>query len=132
MEGKILKPKAFVIMPFDESFTQVFNLFIETVLKEVGYEVLRADNVRSQENILRNIVGNIASADIVVADLTGSNPNVYYELGIAHGLRRPVVLLTQNLEETPFDLRSYRMVRYSVHFAEIEKEIGRASCRERV
>jgi hypothetical protein len=65
------------------------------------------------------VVAGIATADLVVADLTGANPNVYYELGVAHALRRRVVLLTQSIDQLPFDLRSYRVISYNTHFATI-------------
>lgn len=113
--------RAFVIMPFAEGFDEVYNLFIADTLASAGYGVLRADDIRAQQNILKDILLGIANAHLVVADLTDSNPNVYYELGIAHALRRPVILLTQRLEDLPFDLRSYRVISYSTHFAEINR-----------
>lgn len=115
------RPKAFVIMPFDSELNDVYALFILKTLEEEGFEVQRADSINNQQNILHDIIGSIAGASIVVADLTSSNANVYYELGIAHTLDKPVILLTQDIEEVPFDLRSYRLLPYSVHFAQIEK-----------
>ena len=58
---------------------------------------------------------------MVVADLTSLNLNVFYELGISHGLEKHTVLLTQAMEEVPFDLKPYRIIRYSVHYAEVPK-----------
>jgi hypothetical protein len=84
-----------------------------------------------QENILRTIIRGIASADLIVADLTGLNANVFYELGVAHTLEIPTILLTQDIETLPFDLRSYTANEYSVHFARASEiadkinEIGR-------
>ncbi len=80
--------------------------------------VERADSRLDQRNILKDIVLGIASADLVVADLTSLNPNVFYELGLAHALGIPTVLVTQNLDEIPFDLRAYRANEYSTHFTE--------------
>ena len=116
-----MAPRAFVIMPFAEGFNEVYNLFIADTLSRAGYEVIRADDIRAQQNILKDIVLGIAQSNLIVADLTDSNPNVYYELGIAHALQRPVILLTQQLSELPFDLQSYRVITYSTHFAEIER-----------
>jgi hypothetical protein len=115
------KPRAFVIMPFGEGFDEIYNLFTVGALTEAGYDVFRGDDIRSHQNILKDILEGLANSDLVVADLSGSNPNVYYELGLAHGLGRRVVLLTQKVEELPFDLRSYRVIPYSTHFAEIAK-----------
>lgn len=115
------RPKAFVLMPFGEGFDEIYSLFIADTLTQAGYDVSRADNIRSQQNIIKDIVIGIATSELIVADLTDSNPNVYYELGIAHALRKPVVLLTQEIDDLPFDLRSYRVIPYKTHFAEVSK-----------
>ncbi len=60
-------------------------------------------------------------SSLIVADLTDSNANVYYELGIAHALQKKVVLITQDIEELPFDLRSYRVIAYSTHFSKMNE-----------
>ena len=113
--------KAFVLMPFDSEFDKIFNDLIKPTLEEAGYDVNRADSILNQQTILKDIVRGIAEADLVVADLTSLNVNVFYELGISHALRKHAVLLTQSMEEVPFDLRSYRIIRYSVHYAEAPK-----------
>ena len=115
------KPTAFVIMPFGEGFDQIYNLFLVETLSEAGYEVLRADDIRGCQNILKDIVHGIDASQLVVADLTDSNPNVYYELGLAHALGKPALLLTQDVNELPFDLRSYRVLPYNTHFAHIAR-----------
>ena len=89
-------------------------------MKRLTIKVIRADDIESQRSILSDIVQQIAQCDLIVADLTSSNPNVFYELGIAHTLGRPVILMTQNLDEIPFDLRLLRTVEYSTHFVKIE------------
>ena len=120
MSGEHEKPKAFVIMPFDAEARPVYEDFIQPTLDSVGFDVSRADDLLNQRNILRDILSSIASADLLVADLTDSNPNVYYELGLAHALRKPVILLGQDIEEIPFDIRSYRLILYDTHFARIK------------
>lgn len=115
------KPLAFVIMPFGEGFDEIYGLFIAGAVSEAGYDVVRADDIRSQQNILKDVLAGLNDSALIVADLTGSNPNVYYELGLAHALGKRVVLLTQHVDELPFDLRSYRVIPYSTHFAEIAK-----------
>ena len=111
---------AFIIMPFDSEFSDVYAGFLNPVLKENGFDVKRADDIESQQNILRDIVEQIDQSDLIVADLTGLNPNVFYELGLAHALRKSVLLITQSIEEVPFDLKSYRLLEYDTHFARIE------------
>jgi hypothetical protein len=118
---------AFVLMPFDDEFNDVYKHFIHDCLLNAGYVVKRADEIKGQNNILGDIVGGIIKSDLIVADLTGANPNVYYELGISHALNKNVILITQAIEELPFDLRSYRVVGYSTHFAKMNqarKELG--------
>ncbi|MBI5694367.1 MAG: hypothetical protein HZC51_01315 [Nitrospirae bacterium] len=122
--------KAFVIMPFDNEFTKIYTDLIKPALEGAGYIVTRADSPIDQQNILHDIVHGIADSDLVVAELTSQNPNVLYELGLAHGLKRPTVLIAQSMEDVPFDLRTYRVIVYSTRFDEIVeltsklKEIG--------
>ena len=113
--------RAFVLMPFDTEFDAVFNDLVKPALEEAGYDVKRADSLLNQQNILKDIVRGIAEADLVVADLTSLNANVFYELGISHTLQRPTVLLRQPSEDIPFDLKSYRVISYSTHFNEVPK-----------
>lgn len=110
------KPRAFILMPFDPEFTSIYEQLVRPSLEDCGYEVARADSFLDQQNILKDIVRGIAEADLVVADLTALNANVLYELGICHGLNKPTVLLTQSIDEVPFDLRGYRMQLYDTRF----------------
>jgi len=121
MNSSSNRPKVFVMMPFDSEFDEVYKLFITGALNEAGYDVFRADDLRSQRSILQDIISSIVSCDLIVADLTGANPNVFYELGLAHGLKKPVILLTQDLSDIPFDLKPYRVLRYDTHFARVRK-----------
>lgn len=113
---------AFVIMPFDEEFDDVYTGFIKPVLEDASFSVERADNIESQQNILRDVLAKIVQSDLIVADLTTANPNAFYELGLAHALRKPVILITQSIADVPFDLKSYRLLEYSTHFS----RMGRA------
>jgi len=123
--------RAFVLMPFDPEFNDVYTDLILPALEEVGYDVQRADDILNQENILKDIIRSIAEADLIIADLTTLNSNVLYELGISHALRKPTVHLTQSIKDIPFDLKSYRMIHYSVNYKDaiklidVLKEIGK-------
>ncbi len=108
-------------MPFDAEFEKVYADLVKPALENAGYEVFRADSLANQQNILKDIVRQLHRADLVVAELTALNPNVMYELGIAHALRKRTVMITQSVEDLPFDLRSYRVISYSVRFDEIGK-----------
>ncbi len=111
----------FVIMPFRDKLTEIYNDIVKPTLEAEGCTVQRADELSSHRNILKDIVSGIFTADLIVADLTDTNSNVYYELGIAHGLNKPTILLTQNIDDLPFDLASYRAVPYSDSYKETEK-----------
>jgi len=114
-------PKAFVLMPFDPEFSSIYEDLIKPALEDAGYDVARADSFLDQQSILRDIIRGIATAHLIVADLTTLSPNVLYELGLCHGLRTPTILLAQSMEEVPFDLRSYRIQVYSTRFDEVDK-----------
>lgn len=115
------RPKAFVIMPFDIEFTSIYEKLIKQSLEEAGYHVARADSFLDQENILGGVIRGITTADLVIADLTTNNPNVFYELGLCHGLEKPTVLIAQSINDVPFDLRSYKILVYETHFNKIDK-----------
>lgn len=110
------KPLAFVIMPFEPAFDAVYEQLVMPALDKAGYCVKRADRLDTQQNVLRDIIQGIVLAELVVADVTTLNPNVFYELGVAHALERPTIIITQKLEELPFDLRSYRVLPYNERF----------------
>jgi hypothetical protein len=117
----VTRPAVFVIMAFDPELEKVYTELIRDPLEREGFAVQRADSIAEQRNILKDIVRGIVGANLVVADLTGLNPNVFYELGIAHALRKPTVVITQSVDDMPFDLRSYRVVAYSLRFDEAPK-----------
>src|SRR6266446_10525833 len=104
------QPNAFVIMPFDVEFTSIYEKLIKDSLESAGYQVARADSFLDQRNILADIVRGIRSAKLIVADLTTNNPNVFYELGLCHGLGLPTILIAQSIDDVPFDLRSYKIL----------------------
>ena len=108
------KPIAFVIMPFSPEFNGVFEELIVPALN--SFEVIRADTRLDQRSIMEKVIAGIAEAELVVADITTVNANVMYELGIAHTLDKPTVMIAQALEDLPFDVRSYPVYEYSVHF----------------
>lgn len=111
------RKKAFVLMPFEEELNWAYSSIILPAFGSAGFEVTRANEINNQRSILKDIVVSISDADVVIADLTGSNPNVYYELGIAHALGKQVVMISQDEPHSaPFDLRSYRITQYGDRF----------------
>lgn len=105
----------FMIMPFGERFFSVYRDLKEKFAAD--YVFTNAGDNENQHNILRDIVERICRADIVIADLTGPNANVMYELGVAHTLNKKTIMITQDsLSDLPFDLKQYRAKDYSEHF----------------
>lgn len=125
-------PMIFVLMPFDDEFDDVFEHLIKTPLEAMGYSVRRADSLFNQQQILKDVIRGIADAAVVIADVTGLNGNVLYELGLAHAMGKRTVMITQRLDELPFDLRPYRANEYSTRFnradelSQLLTDIGRA------
>lgn len=108
------KATCFVLMPFAPAFDRVWTTIRETLQSpELNLICRRADDVRAP-NILETILKGIAQAEFILADLTGANPNVFYELGIAHCAKESakVILLTQDMSFVPFDLRHLRCITY--------------------
>ena len=118
------KPLAFILMPFDSEYDDVYTDLIVVPLTTVGFRVRRADSLLNQRNILQEVVVGIADADLIVADVTGLNPNVMYELGLAHALGKRTIMITQSIEQLPFDLRTYKGNEYSVNFKEAGKLVA--------
>ena len=103
----------FSIMPFADGFEDIDRIIAEAAL-ECGLEYVRSDRRQQPGSILPQILHDIRHASVVVADLTGHNPNVFYELGIAHqimGAER-VVLISQSSEPPPYDVHEFRQLNY--------------------
>lgn len=105
-------PRCFVIMPFVTSLDFVYEV-IREVVEGSELRCHRVDESAVAQPISNEIREGIASADLIVADLTGRNANVYYEAGLAHALDKPLILLAQSKEDLAFDLAHIRAVFYS-------------------
>jgi hypothetical protein len=112
MEETNPKTYVFVLMPFSEAFTDVYELGIKAACKNVGAYCERVDEQIFDGNILERVYNQIAKADIIIAEMSGRNPNVFYETGYAHALNKRVILLTQNAEDIPFDLKHFPHIIY--------------------
>jgi len=104
----------FVLMPFAPEFQPVYDDIIVPAVKAYDMNVVRADNIYSPGIVMRQIWEHINTARFLIADLTGKNPNVFYELGLALALEREVILLAQSSDDVPFDLRHMRYFHYSL------------------
>lgn len=104
----------FIVMPFgDEQLQIVYEDFVKPIIEDkCDMDCERGDDVFGSSVIMDDIKNSIDRADIVVADLTGKNANVFYEVGICHTLDKPVLLMAQSIEDIPFDLRHRRVLLY--------------------
>ena len=120
-----MKKSCFSIMPFDERFEDIDQIIAESA-QECGFEYIRGDRRLQPGSILPQIMHDIRQASVVVADITGHNPNVFYELGIAHQLKGPerVVILTQSTDDSPYDVHEFRQFCYQ------HNKAGRAALRK--
>ncbi|MCK6499076.1 MAG: toll/interleukin-1 receptor domain-containing protein, partial [Nitrospira sp.] len=119
-----MQPHAFVAMPFgvktdsdgkEIDFNRVYAELIRPALEAAGLDPFRADQEVRAGDIRTDMFQELLLADVVVADLTLDNPNVWYELGVRHALRaRGVVLICGGRVSTAFDLYTDRKLRYSV------------------
>ena len=104
---------AFVLMPFDSSFDDVYRLGVKETCEKLGITAERVDEqIFYKEDILQRIYQQILAADFIIADMTGRNPNVFYETGYAHGKGKTCLLLTSNVDDIPFDLKHHRHLVY--------------------
>jgi nucleoside 2-deoxyribosyltransferase len=117
------KPFTFVLMPFDVKFDDVYNLGIKPACNEAGSFCERVDEQIFEDSILQRIYNQISKADIIIADMTGRNPNVFYEVGYAHALGKTVILLTQNDNDIPFDLKHYPHIIYEQSITNLKDEL---------
>jgi hypothetical protein len=114
VEKKKAKAKltCFTIMPFGEWFDDYYEDLYCPAICAAGLEPKRADDLYRPSTIINDIWAYTQTAKLILADLTGKNPNVFYELGLAHALAKPAILITESINDVPFDLRSLRVIVY--------------------
>lgn len=105
----------FVISPFGGWFDTYYEDIYKPAVEAAGMSACRADDLYRPSSIVNDIWSFVTGARVLIADLTGKNPNVLYELGLAHAIGKPVILLTQDINDVPFDLRALRVLEYDVN-----------------
>jgi hypothetical protein len=108
------------MMPFSRDFDATY-VALQSAASAVGLRCVRADDFWEHHAVIQDIVNLIAKARVVVCDCTGRNPNVFYEIGIAHTLGKEVLIVTQAESDVPFDLRHLRFVHYLNNREGLEK-----------
>jgi hypothetical protein len=104
--------KVFVAMPFSihEGGFDVWSQLLVPVEKDLRLKLVRADRQLAAHGVVDQVFHDISSSDLVVADLTGNNPNVYYEIGLAHALGIETLLLLRTNETIPFNVRHLQII----------------------
>lgn len=103
----------FVVQPFVTPFGLYYESIFKPAIEQAGLTPVRADaEIFGTGKVIDQIWRGINRAKVLVAELTTKNPNVFYELGLAHALRKPVILISSNQDDVPFDLRHIRVILY--------------------
>lgn len=118
---KIQPHSIFVLTPFHEDYDAFFNALKE-IGRDVDYQVSRGDERVAKSDIFTQVLMGIVSSRFVIANITGRNANVFYELGVAHALDKEVILIAESKAEVPFDLQSKRIIFYD-DLGELQKKV---------
>lgn len=117
----------FYLGPFCDPFNTIYCDHIVKAAQREGFSIERADDIFGTQPIIEDIWEAINSSTVVIADATERNPNVMYEIGMAHTVGKPVVILAQTIDDVPFDLKHYRCVIYTYTprgCAELEEKVA--------
>jgi hypothetical protein len=120
-------PTAFVAMQFGEPYDTLYRTVIRPRGQRLGFDVVRIDEVNQPGIVFQDIQRKIEDAKVVIAEITAPNQNVFYEVGYAHALNKPTILLAQRGKDLPFDIRSYRVIFYDDSIGgkpAVEKTLG--------
>lgn len=106
------RKKCLVLMPFAEQYREVYTEVYKPTCARLGLDCWRVDEISRPGSITRDIVEGILDSDVVIADLTSRNANVFYELGIAHSTGNKTIMTVQTMADIPFDIANYRVLVY--------------------
>ncbi len=121
--GSASKPRVFVAMPFSDEMSDIFHYGIQGAVNSAGLLAERADIASFTGDVMEWVRMRISGANLVVADLTNANPNVYLEVGYAWGKGVPTVLLVKSSTDLKFDVRGQRCIVYS-SIKELEQKLS--------
>ena len=106
-------PQAFVVMQFSDAFNALYTDVIKPTCEKFGLKAIRADDIYKSGLIINDIARSIEEASVIIADVTTDNPNVFYEVGYAHGIKKATILLSDRTREPlPFDVSGFRTLFY--------------------
>lgn len=116
------KKSVFVIMPFSDDLDDIWEVGIKDTVEGLGFNCYRADGVLTPGFIVDQIYDSISNADLIIGEMTGKNPNVFYEIGIAHALGKPTILFATSTDDlTAFDTRGLRHCLHNKKTATVRK-----------
>jgi len=107
-----VEPKAFVVMQFSSPYNEVYSEVIKSVCDGEHIDVTRIDEEAGPGMIIEDIARAIREAKVVIADISPVNANVFYEVGFAHALNKPTILLAEKGTKLPFDVSPFRILFY--------------------
>ncbi len=117
----------FVISPIGKEGSDIrkrsdltFNYIIKPIVQEFGYKPLRADHINESGMITNQIISYIINSSLVIADLTDSNPNVFYELAVRHFAKKPCIQMMKSNQQIPFDIAGMRIIRFDIDLEHAE------------
>ncbi|WP_299729946.1 nucleoside 2-deoxyribosyltransferase [uncultured Tateyamaria sp.] len=119
-----VKPFAFVLMPFSHEFDDIYKFGIKKLAESFDVVAERVDEQHFSESILERVYRQIENSDFVIAEMTGKNPNVFYEVGYAHAKGKLCALVTQSATDIPFDLKHHTHVIYDGSIADLTEKLG--------
>ena len=117
------KPYVFVLMPFDKDFDDTYQYGIKKPIEDLGGECQRGNELQHSGNILEVVLESIRRARFIVADLSGGNPNVFYEVGYCHAIDKNVILCTRTADDIPFNLRGYSHIVYGGSISALDQAL---------
>jgi len=106
-------PEVFVLMPFTDALRPIYEDHLEKPISKLNLRIKRADDLYGANVVMQDVWSAIHAARIIIADCTGRNPNVFYEIGLAHAIGKYTILISQSEEDIPYDLRERRVILYS-------------------
>jgi hypothetical protein len=104
----------FVLMPFNPEFRKNYESVFCPAIRAANLQPLRSDEIFGARTVMLDIWRSINTAAVILAEVTGQNPNVFYELGLTHAVGKPAVIVTRSMDDVPFDLKSLRCLPYDV------------------
>jgi hypothetical protein len=108
-------PNVFIAMPFSEKWNYDVYLEVENAIIGAGYCPVRVDYKQNRDDILKEILRSIQECKLIIADVTGNNANVLFELGYALALHKPFIAINQYVKKSAFDIKHLRQESYSLN-----------------